>query len=133
MSNTIDIDIDIETVLAHYLIAALWSSTHPDTERPLDDDHDASDIHGSAVAASRADVARFVASLDDLDLTPYDEATGHPLDEMLGHDLWLTRNGHGVGFWDRGAGPVGLQLTTLAQAMGEVDLYPGDDGALYLM
>jgi hypothetical protein len=21
--------------------------------------------------------------------------------EQLGHDLWLTRNGHGAGFWDR--------------------------------
>jgi hypothetical protein len=21
--------------------------------------------------------------------------------EQVGHDLWLTRNGHGAGFWDR--------------------------------
>ncbi len=21
--------------------------------------------------------------------------------EQIGHDLWLTRNGHGAGFWDR--------------------------------
>jgi hypothetical protein len=21
--------------------------------------------------------------------------------DLLGHDLWLTRNGHGAGFWDR--------------------------------
>ena len=27
----------------------------------------------------------------------YDEA-------QAGHDFWLTRNGHGVGFWDRGLG-----------------------------
>ena len=132
MSNTIDID--IETVLAHYLIAALWSSTHPDTEEPLDDDYDASDIHESALATSRADVEAFIESVGDLDLAEYEAvALQHGRDQMLGHDLWLTRNGHGAGFGTRGAGEVGEQLDRLASAMMGVDFYPGDDGALYLM
>ena len=25
----------------------------------------------------------------------------YPDPTQLGHDLWFTRNGHGVGFWDR--------------------------------
>ena len=25
------------------------------------------------------------------------------VDDQAGHDLWLTRNGHGAGFWDRTA------------------------------
>ena len=25
-------------------------------------------------------------------------------DAQAGHDFWLTRNGHGAGFWDRGQG-----------------------------
>ena len=25
---------------------------------------------------------------------------GCPVDEYAGHDFWLTRNGHGAGFWD---------------------------------
>jgi hypothetical protein len=49
---------------------------------------------------------------------------------QAGHDLWLTRNGHGVGFWDRddstyGATDEGASLktifTTLAKAMGGHD------------
>lgn len=36
-----------------------------------------------------------------------------------GHDLWLTRRGHGTGFWDRGLGELGERLTKAAKAMGE--------------
>ena len=38
----------------------------------------------------------FVWALDDLD-----NVSGEYNPAQLGHDLWLTRNGHGVGFWDR--------------------------------
>lgn len=33
--------------------------------------------------------------------------------EQAGSDFWLTRNGHGTGFWDRGLGTVGEALTDL--------------------
>ena len=36
-----------------------------------------------------------------------------------GHDLALTRNRHGAGFWDRGLGDVGDELTDLAESEGE--------------
>lgn len=49
-----------------------------------------------------------------------------------GHDFWLTRNGHGVGFWDRGLGNVGDTLSEAATAYSEVSIYVGDDGLLYL-
>jgi hypothetical protein len=46
-----------------------------------------------------------------------------------GSDLWYTRNGHGVGFWDRGyADEVAEPLTTAAHAMGEHDLMPDEIG-----
>lgn len=50
----------------------------------------------------------------------------------IGHDLWLTRNGHGAGLWD-GDLPeeLGQRLTDIAKSMGNVDLYVGDDGYLY--
>ena len=53
-------------------------------------------------------------------------------DEQAGHDLWLTRNGHGAGFWDRGLGERGERLSEAARAYGSVDLYVGDDGKLYV-
>lgn len=53
--------------------------------------------------------------------------------EQIGHDLWLTRNGHGTGFWDRKLpGSLGNQLTAAAGAMGTSNAYLGDDGLHYL-
>ena len=50
---------------------------------------------------------------------------------MMGHDLWLTRNHHGAGFWDRGYGPLGDELTTLAQSLGGCYAYESDDHYIY--
>jgi hypothetical protein len=56
--------------------------------------------------------------------------------DMAGHDLWLTRNHHGAGFWDRPeiyGKDLAKELTVFAHGMGEQDLYLGDSGLLYLM
>jgi hypothetical protein len=47
-----------------------------------------------------------------------------------GHDLWLTRNGHGAGYWD-GDLPeiIGEALTEAAKQAGNMDVYL-DDGVL---
>lgn len=50
---------------------------------------------------------------------------------QAGHDLWLTRNGHGAGFWDRGLAFGGV-LTSLATPYGAASLYLGDDDLIYL-
>lgn len=50
-----------------------------------------------------------------------------------GYDFWLTRNGHGAGFWDRGYGEAGDKLSKAADAFGVCDLYVGDDGLLYIV
>ena len=42
---------------------------------------------------------------------------------MIGHDLALTMNRHGAGFWDRGFGELGERLTEVAQDLGEIHLY----------
>lgn len=53
--------------------------------------------------------------------------------EQIGHDLWLTRNGHGAGFWDRDFGTKESRdkLTEVSKTMGERDIYLGDDGLIY--
>lgn len=51
--------------------------------------------------------------------------------EQFGHDFWLTRNRHGVGFWDRDLGGVGEQLTTHAHKFPEISAYFGDDSLVY--
>jgi hypothetical protein len=50
-----------------------------------------------------------------------------------GHDFWLTRNGHGAGFWDGDwPEPFATSLTHASKAFGECYFYFGDDGKLYL-
>jgi hypothetical protein len=51
--------------------------------------------------------------------------------EKAGIDFWLTRNGHGSGFWDRKLGNIGEELTSYAHTYGERHLYVGDDGKVY--
>lgn len=50
---------------------------------------------------------------------------------QFGHDLFLTCNGHGVGFWDRELGALGERLTAISEALGGFDLYLGDDELIY--
>ncbi|QNP78372.1 hypothetical protein [Agrobacterium tumefaciens] len=51
---------------------------------------------------------------------------------MAGHDFWLTRCGHGAGFWDGDwPEPAASVLTTASEEFGNVDLYVGDDGQIY--
>ena len=48
----------------------------------------------------------------------------HPEFAAMGHDLWLTRNEHGAGFWDREAladDELGDKLSEIARKMGSAD------------
>ncbi len=109
-------------ILEHYLNCALWSSTD-DNDNPLDENYDIDDIDQSAKDESLEDINGFL----DIAGTLLDGQT----DEQIGHDFWLTRNGHGAGFWDRGL-EHGDELTKLCEPFGSVDLYAGDDGKLHV-
>ena len=113
---------------AGYVTCALWSSTD-DEGNPLDDNFGAEDIGDDTDRTMREDCADFMRA-NAADLAAMMEATGRDMSSM-GHDFWLTRNGHGAGFWDRGAGDVGDRLTDACKAHGEVDLYIGDDGKVH--
>lgn len=52
---------------------------------------------------------------------------GWPADQA-GHDLWMTRNGYGVGFWDRKQYKYGDELSEICRAFGESHVYTGEDG-----
>ncbi len=107
-----------------YVGAALWSSTGDDA-RPLDENHDASDIAPDTLTKMRADCDAFYAATEDTLADCEDFA-------QAGHDFWLTRCGHGAGFWD-GDWPdkQGAKLTKAAKRFGNVDLYIGDDGLIH--
>ena len=105
-----------------FLVALLWSSTLEDGT-PLDRDHGIEDIHPDTLNPLKADCAKFQQENAEL-LSGLDP-------EQCGHDFALTRGRHGVGFWDRGLGKVGKDLTKASHAYGEVDLYIGGDGQLH--
>lgn len=113
-----------ETILKHYLICALLSSVDDDGE-PLDGVYSIDDISVQALKQMGDDIADFVESNEAL-LTESGQS-----DEQIGHDFWLTRNRHGAGFWDRGLGDVGDELSKASKSYGEVYLYVGDDGLIY--
>lgn len=52
--------------------------------------------------------------------------------ERIGHDLWLTMNRHGAGFWDRDLQKTGERLTDAAHLAGEKYVYIGDDKLLWI-
>jgi hypothetical protein len=106
-----------------YVDAMLWAETDDDGE-PLDANYAAADLHPDALAKAERDCDKFLADNAEWIGGDYGQA---------GHDFWLTRNGHGVGFWD-GDWPedAGERLTTAAEAFGECNVYVGDDGKLHL-
>lgn len=110
--------------LRDYLTCALWSSTDLDSDTPLDRDYGLEDVSEESVTQAESDLHQFAAKagtlLDGLDMT------------QVAHDLWLTRNGHGEGFWDGDyEESIGEALTQIAHDMGEVYVYVGDDGKLH--
>lgn len=128
---------DNEAFFRAYCGAALWSSTGPSEEphacENLDDLFDVDDIAPECAAVMRSDCDDFIAS-NAADLAKYCERMRSEQwsgEERAGHDFWLTRNGHGAGFWDRGLGALGERLSAAARVYGSVDLYPGDDGLIY--
>lgn len=117
-----------------YFDAALWSSTdesRDDGGDPLDDNYSISDIADDTRDKMIADCADFQARFGDL---IDGEGASHPSespDELAGRDFWMTRNGHGVGFWDGGWPKNGDALTDASKEYGEFYLYVGDDGEIH--
>jgi hypothetical protein len=125
MGEVVTMTQTLDSFTRQYLETALWSSVDDDG-KPLDDVHDVSDFAPEAIARAVEDCKAFREThAADLGATHHDDYDRHA------HDLWLTRNGHGTGFWDREYGEVGDRLTDAAHACGECYLYVGDDGLLY--
>lgn len=80
-------------------------------------------------------VKRIIADCEAFQLSAACAAVAHDHDPSdAGHDFWLTRNGHGAGFWDGDwPEPEGSALDAEAKKFGSVDVYVGDDGLVYFM
>jgi hypothetical protein len=116
-----------------YLAAVLWSST--DGESPMDASHSISDFSPEAMESAIDDCAKFQAQAADMIPGGCTRSTrGADCQnewEQAGHDFWLTRAGHGAGFWDGDWPEHGDALTTLAKLFRAVEPYIGDDDKIY--
>lgn len=111
-----------------YLETALWSSNDESNEQggdPMDKNYGLHDMSAQFLTRSEEECAAFKAeNAADLDQME---------DVRAGHNFWLSRNGHGTGFFDEDTIPEDAQdrLQDAAKAYGEVNLYVGDDGQIY--
>lgn len=109
-----------------YFEAALWASNDESDDsggEPLDKNYDISDIAPETRDRMIADCADFQERFAEL--------IGSKT-ERAGHDFWLTRNGHGAGFWDGDwPEPDATKLDEGAKEYGETYLYVGDDGKIH--
>lgn len=103
----------LERMQRDYKIAALWASTD-DYGHPLDDDYNWQDFDPATYKQMDSDCEHFFHSNQHLlgDATP----------EQVGHDFWLSRNGHGAGFLD-GEEHYGASAPVLQQAAKEAGPY----------
>lgn len=100
----------VREVTKHYILCAVWSDG---TENEC-----ISEFSDAASQTSTKDVHKFLLLIEGFMpafLTTQTIA-------QIGHDFWLTRNGHGAGFWDRDLGALGAKLSKIAESFGEVYL-----------
>jgi hypothetical protein len=112
-----------------YLKTAIWSETDPNTGAPLDEKYDIDSFSMASIKQAKADCDAFMqaviaAGLGNTTVTRKGEkraVANSPV--AVGHDFWLTRCGHGAGFWD-GDYEAGEELTEIAKRFTERGIFP---------
>ena len=128
--------VKVDEFVRGYIECMLWSSKD-DMDEPLNKSHTADDIDSQTMDRIYADCRSFIHSVGPfITIDNFKGANLSSVDSRAGHDFWLTRVGHGAGFWDgdwasEGSGIDG-PLTKAANAFGNVDPYVGDDGKVHL-
>jgi hypothetical protein len=114
-------ELNIDEILNSYLETALWAEESDENDLQ---DKTINDFNEESVANSKIEIYNFIKKAQQEapdELNTYDSNT-------LGHNLWLSRNGHGAGFFDDNND----KLQNLARSMKPVDIYLGDDGKIYI-
>jgi hypothetical protein len=113
--------LNVNDILDNYLEAAFWTEEqqNPELQNKM-----VSDIDSASLQKTKNDIMQFLrTALQQAgeELKTYDS-------KSIGHNLWLSRNGHGAGFFDDNND----KLQDIARNMKSSDLYIGDDGKVYL-
>lgn len=129
----------MDSLVKAFLDTLLWSSTD-DKGKPLDRDYDITDIQDITKVSELIEEFKTAVENDSVlqSFETITEHTGNAVSNIM-HDLCLTINGHGSGFWDGnysddgiGSGIFGDKLTAICHTLPTIDLYVGDDGNLYI-
>lgn len=111
-------NMNIDLIVKQYMETAVWADADENAEGMA--------IHPEAWVIARIDCEYFynraLAAGYLVDITD-------PTD--IGHNLWLSRNGHGAGFFDKDF-KFAKELQELAQQCGARYLYEGDDNHYHL-
>lgn len=128
---------DLDTFTRSYVEAALFTSHDDSGERtggePLDRNYDADDIAPETLAEMASDCRKFQEENESwLTEENYVAQSEYSAEDMAGYHFWLTRNGHGSGFWNGDwSDEANEAMTKASKAFGEYNLYLGDDGRIY--
>lgn len=125
-----------------YVISALWLGVeykHGDPRSDSDraSDFEPDDIEPETLKEMISDCADFLKAnraTIDAAIATGEVVYGPDFGPMgrAGHDFWLTRNGHGAGFWDGDwPEPMADTLSEAARECGEYSLMMGDAGGIY--
>jgi hypothetical protein len=148
----------INVILRGYLACALWTEEEelnplPDEPEDDEDDYDDEDEmdrlvrttanpqvqqqHQGYTVDSFTDDSKIQAYLDIKKFLGLagEEAVWYMVAdqgfERLGHDIWLTRNHHGAGFFDHSFDDeIEQPLINAGHALGEIQIHVNDDGML---
>jgi len=149
---------EVRAILIGYLAAALWTEEenlnqsykeNNSREDKYDDEDDYEDDIERAIKSKTSkkeftgfgtnniapdskiqayvDIKKFILNAG---VSAVSEALDDNGSSRFGMDIWLTRNGHGSGFFDHGY-EFEQDLNNAAKSIGEVYLYLGDDGHLH--
>ncbi len=104
-------------------IEAMYFTDTGEENQPASDAELADDTRLDLEADCRSFWRRYGCYIEATDMSP----------EQAGDDFWLTRNGHGAGFWDGDWDhtPYAEMLTKGSEAYGPFETYAGDDGLIY--
>jgi hypothetical protein len=121
---------ELNTFGKAYVECLLWAendNSSPQGGDPLDQNYGWEDLTPLAKMQVWRDCRNFQEAAEGL--------IPEGMEAQAGHDFWLTRNGHGAGFWDRPE-VYGKQaadtLTRMAKACGGLNPLVGDDGQISL-
>lgn len=120
-----------EEMIQQYVVTMLWA-TSDDNDEPLENNYNINHVAPEAMLKIRKDCNLFFQQARRILNHPDNAKHAYDDFELAGHDFFLTRNGHGAGFWDGDWAYGKDELTAIAESFGPSEPYAGDDGLIYV-